>query len=77
MSPEETKELLTSVINNLITDNSEDAQKGIHDVLSAKMRARINPAPAAGDEPAPTDEPTETETVVDETPPTETDETTD
>jgi hypothetical protein len=46
MDREEMKAALRDVITNLIRDNEgsgEAATKGLHDVLAAKMRERVNP----------------------------------
>jgi hypothetical protein len=46
MDREEMKAALRDVITNLIRDNEgsgEAATKGLHDVLAAKMRDRVNP----------------------------------
>ena len=41
MNPEEVKDRLKSVINNVIKDQPEEATKELHDILAAKMRQRI------------------------------------
>lgn len=46
MDAQEMKDRLQGVINALIKDNPEDATKDLHDVLAAKMRARISPEDA-------------------------------
>ena len=46
MDAQEMKDRLQGVINALIKDNPEDATKDLHDVLAAKMRARISPEEA-------------------------------
>lgn len=43
MDAQEVKDRLKSVINHVIKDNPEEASKELHDVLAAKMRARIAP----------------------------------
>ena len=45
MTPEETKAALLDVISNVIRSNTEDAESGLHAVLAAKMRDRVNPPP--------------------------------
>jgi hypothetical protein len=52
MDREEIKATIKDVISNLVKDNIEGAQQGIHDVLAAKMRERINPSPVNNDDPA-------------------------
>ena len=43
MDAQEVKDRLQAVINSLIKDQPEEASKELHDVLAAKMRARISP----------------------------------
>ena len=43
MDAQEVKDRLKTVINSLIKDDTEGASKDLHDVLAAKMRARISP----------------------------------
>jgi hypothetical protein len=43
MDQDEMKAALKDVISNLVKDDVESARQGIHDVLAAKMRDRINP----------------------------------
>ena len=43
MDKEEVKSALKDVITNLIKDDPETARQGLHDVLAAKMRDRVNP----------------------------------
>ena len=43
MDAEEVKDRLKGVINSIIKDQPEEASKELHDVLAAKMRARISP----------------------------------
>lgn len=43
MDAQEVKDRLKSVINHIIKDSPEEASKELHDVLAAKMRARIAP----------------------------------
>ena len=50
MDAQEVKDRLKSVINHVIKDNPEEASKELHDVLAAKMRARIAPEETTGDE---------------------------
>jgi hypothetical protein len=46
MDAQEVKDRLKSVINNLIKDDPTAASQDLHDVLAAKMRARISPETA-------------------------------
>lgn len=67
MDPQEIKDKLLGIVNNLIRDTDEsraDAQTEFHDVLAAKMRDRINP-----EAPASTPEPDVTVDADDDTPP--------
>lgn len=43
MDAEEVKDRLKGIINSIIKDQPEEASKELHDVLAAKMRARISP----------------------------------
>lgn len=53
MSPEDTKTALRNLVNLTIKgDPNNEAQKVVHDVLQAKMQARISGSSA---EPAPAD----------------------
>lgn len=45
MSPEETKERIKSVINDIIKGNDEQSKADFHDILAAKMRAKIQGEP--------------------------------
>jgi len=52
MNPQEIRDKLMAAINGIIKDEPDTAEANLHDILAAKMRARIN-----GDEVEP--EPTE------------------
>lgn len=46
MDAQEMKDRLQGVINALIKDQPDQANQDLHDVLAAKMRARISPEEA-------------------------------
>ena len=41
MNPEEVKARIKDAVNAIIKDQPDDATTALHDVLSAKMRARV------------------------------------
>ena len=52
MDKDEVKAALRDVISSFIKDDPETANQNLHDVLSAKMRERVNPTPVETEEEA-------------------------
>lgn len=56
MDSQEIRDRIMAAINGIIKDDTEGATSNLHDVLAAKMRARINPEAAAAAPDAPSDD---------------------
>ena len=52
MDKDEVKVSLRDVISSFIKDDPETANQNLHDVLSVKMRERVNPTPVETEEEA-------------------------
>jgi hypothetical protein len=59
MDAQEMKDRLQGVINALIKDQPDQATQDLHDVLAAKMRARISPEEAVVEPAADATDPTD------------------
>lgn len=66
MDPQEIRDKILASINNVIRNEDDEAIVNLHDVLAAKMRARINPQ----SEETPTEEEVDLTAAEQEEPPT-------